>query len=377
MSRKVGCDFCSAQGLSDELIKIISKHSRTDIFGKSYRSPICIPVKLVLAGFKPGEIYFVPRAQIQLPEDLNLREISIIFFPDLEIWEREILDDNGDKDKGARHFILVLVPYFTKVILQDGVYWVHLFPNNPAVQLLLNCLDGHWVGNENYSNWARDEARARDRGNEGSVDDGGGQNENTTARQYEAIIQRQQTQINNMCSQMQRFLDERMRANGNVAAQQEPQQALVQGPPAVQEPVQEPVQKPLQRGVVHLRNFNQRRKPTVLSLNQYGTIRRLVEAWEEHHHYMVDDISTNKQHEEMSGCKSPKMTFSKIKRIHRKVQDCVRELHSNDANVTDPAKMLEAAEWLDANEKLDQTIAKYGWVLNNNTLEIKGRVDHN
>ncbi len=71
--REQGCKFCTAQGLTDEQVKTISKHQTSDIFSKSYRSEVSIPVMVCLAGFVPNvnvESYFVPRAAIQLPHSM-------------------------------------------------------------------------------------------------------------------------------------------------------------------------------------------------------------------------------------------------------------------------------------------------------------------
>ena len=137
--RKVGCDFCSAQGLQDDQIKTISNHSKNDIFGKSYRSPLSIPVMTCLAGFVPDkEKYYVPRTKVNLPIGITIEDLSLILFPELTTWKREQDSDEGDKSEGARHYLYKIIPYFTMCIIQDGIYhWVQKFPQNPAVGLLL------------------------------------------------------------------------------------------------------------------------------------------------------------------------------------------------------------------------------------------------
>jgi hypothetical protein len=145
--REQGCKFCTAQGLTDEQVKTISKHQTSDIFSKSYRSEVSIPVMVCLAGFVPNvnvESYFVPRAAIQLPHSVCLKDMSKYLFPDLQKWEEEYQSEMGDKCKGAMHFLQKMIPFLTECILQDGVFWIHKFPRNSAVQLLLGRLQGKW-----------------------------------------------------------------------------------------------------------------------------------------------------------------------------------------------------------------------------------------
>jgi hypothetical protein len=100
-----------------------------------------------LAGFVPNvnvESYFVPRAAIQLPHSVCLKDMSRYLFPDLQKWEEEYQSEMGDKCKGAMHFLQKMIPFLTECILQDGVFWIHKFPRNSAVQLLLGRLQGKW-----------------------------------------------------------------------------------------------------------------------------------------------------------------------------------------------------------------------------------------
>lgn len=110
-----------------------------------------------LAGFVPNkEEYWVPRATIQIPAETDINRLSNILFPDLGTWKMEQQSAEGDKSKAALHFLHKLVPYFSKCVIQDGVFWTTLFPRNPAVATLTRKLRGNWQG-QDYSGWARKE----------------------------------------------------------------------------------------------------------------------------------------------------------------------------------------------------------------------------
>ena len=58
------------------------------------------------------------------------------------------------------------------------------------------------------------------------------------------------------------------------------------------------------------------------------------------------------------------MTFSRIKRIHQRVNDKVEEMLANKAkdikmSMTKRDKQLVAAQWLDLHERGDRTLNKY------------------
>ena len=136
---------------------------------------------------------------------------------------------------------------------------------------------------------------------------------------------------------------------------QAPSQAVLQP----QKPQPSPAQPKL-----HIRDYGSRKKPTINTLQSYGTIKRLVEAWYAEDHALVEKITKSNEKRDILGCASPKMTFSRIKRIHQRVNDKVEEMLANKAkdikmSMTKRDKQLVAAQWLDLHERGDRTLNKY------------------
>lgn len=154
--RKAATTFLTAQGLPPEIVKTITKH-KIEVFIQSYVCELSIPVCTCLAGFLPnrkGDEYFVPRSMIGTPGDMNVEQICHLLFPDYERWNNEQRSDGGDKSKGAIHFLMEVIPFLSEVIVQDGIYWVKKFPNNPATRELISRMENR-TGLQNYLDWAK------------------------------------------------------------------------------------------------------------------------------------------------------------------------------------------------------------------------------
>ena len=154
--RKAGSVFCTAQGLTGAQVKTLTKHKQ-DVFDKDYLCELCIKVMTTIAGFLPNndnDCYYVPRAMIGLPGDLEAGELAKLLFPNLTIWREEHQSANGDKSSSCSEFLYTVIVYFAEVICQDGVLWIHNHKNNPAVNELKRLLDGR-TGAENYVSWTQ------------------------------------------------------------------------------------------------------------------------------------------------------------------------------------------------------------------------------
>lgn len=155
-NRKVGATFCTAQGLNPAEIKTVTKHKQ-DVFDKNYMCELSIKVMTTLAGFlplDPLDKYYVPRAAVGLPGDLDPDQLATILFPKMEMWKNELDSASGDKTKGARTFIHTVLPYLSEVIAQDGVLWAKHHAQNPAFLAVQNQLDGK-TGSQNYAAWCQ------------------------------------------------------------------------------------------------------------------------------------------------------------------------------------------------------------------------------
>ena len=130
--------------------------------------------------------------------------------------------------------------------------------------------------------------------------------------------------------------------------QQAPLQQQAEAPSqAVLQP-QNPKPSPAQP-MLHIRDYGSRKKPTINTLQSYGTIKRLVEAWYAEDHALVEKITKGNEKRDILGCASPKQTFSCIKRIHQRVNDKVEEMLANkvkdiNTSMTKRDKQLVAAQ---------------------------------
>lgn len=402
--------------MTPDEVKSMSKH-KVDNFDRSYACQVSIPVCCCLAGFLPKkEEYYVPRATIEIPQTLSLEHLTAILFPDYTEWKGEIESEHGDKSKGAEHFFYEIIPFFVQCIIQDGIYWIQKFPRNPAVQLLLKRLDGKWP-EQNYSMWARDKRReckekmkvwedSRNLEKEKLVHELGkarvaAETALEEKRKLGEEIAHLRT-VNHQILQCLQSLQEKYItlssvSNNSFTAQQssldsveqeqlprlqmllqqddnqeEQQQLLRQQQPQQQEQQQqqEQLQQPQQQQLQHLRSFESRLVPTVESLNSYKTVRNLVEHYYDHAHHL---LATTKE-SDIIGCRAQKMTYSKIKRIHKRVDDKMIELEGSLENAKKKGTMtsrggvlvakVEAAQYIDVHERKDLSLNKYDKYLN-------------
>lgn len=160
--------FLTAQGLTEGAVTTMTKH-RDNNFTRSYRAEMSVQIACTLAGFLPKEDddqYYVPRANIPLPNNLdNDKEkfdaLVDHLFPSIKVWKQELLSPEGDKGhyESAIHFLTQVLPWFAKVILQDGPIWLQMFPNNSAKNVLVHKMTVdpkgiELMGGINYTQWA-------------------------------------------------------------------------------------------------------------------------------------------------------------------------------------------------------------------------------
>ena len=125
---------------------------------------------LALAGWLPGEEFELRgRRLIKLPSSLSLEQWTDCCFRYRREWIQEAEGEGGDmygKDKtGAAHFLKEFLPHMALVILQDGVLWLDMFPNNSAVRVLRNISwmeekEGGTLVKVFYEDWARTQLSA-------------------------------------------------------------------------------------------------------------------------------------------------------------------------------------------------------------------------
>jgi hypothetical protein len=88
-----------------------------------------------MSGHKRGEdSYFVPRALV--PLQYSIAWYCTKLLPNLGLWRQQSRSRGGDKSICCDKFLNHVLPYFTEVLIQDGIYFVKDFPNHPISQLL-------------------------------------------------------------------------------------------------------------------------------------------------------------------------------------------------------------------------------------------------
>ena len=169
--RKCAITLCTSQGLSEDQVTTMSKH-RDNHFQKSYRAELSAPICTTLQGFLPNEptdAYYCPRAHCELPpmllDENNFKIFMRYFWRSYERWETELLNEARCQSrlKAAKHFIHEVIPWLTKIILQDAPFWIDEFPQNSAVILLLQkltCDEGMQLLGVNFTHWAREQRKS-------------------------------------------------------------------------------------------------------------------------------------------------------------------------------------------------------------------------
>ena len=71
------------------------------------------------------KVYFVPRPDLPLERSLEWYCRRLI--PDLEKWRTEARTLQGDKSTCCDKFLNQILPFFVKVLVQDGIYFVMIF----------------------------------------------------------------------------------------------------------------------------------------------------------------------------------------------------------------------------------------------------------
>jgi Centromere DNA-binding protein complex CBF3 subunit, domain 2 len=147
--RTASIEHASAVGeLSPEIIATMTKHgaSRDGMANllKHYMTELHPELLRVTAGFdKDDRAYRVWRTQFDVDQWVRQvtapgddREVVDVVFPHYRRWKEQQESEWGDKSEAAENFIKKTLPFLAKVVLQDGVYWIHDFPDHPVSRLL-------------------------------------------------------------------------------------------------------------------------------------------------------------------------------------------------------------------------------------------------
>jgi len=165
--RKQGMEYASAIGeLEERILESMSKHNQKKI--SRYVTEIPRPVMSVMSGNdKAVATYFNSRSQLAFPYGIQLIEIATRLFPRRPEWIAQRQDETrGDNSEAAKNFLHMTLPYLAAVIFQDGIYWIHEFPNHEASRLLLQCMPSWYP---QWAAWARQDCEFREANREESA----------------------------------------------------------------------------------------------------------------------------------------------------------------------------------------------------------------
>jgi Centromere DNA-binding protein complex CBF3 subunit, domain 2 len=149
--RRSGTEFASAQGeLTTQEIVSMTKHSMPNqsTLEASYHTELSRRILECMAGFprQRGQ-YSVPRTRIPIEElwPLGLDDLIVRLFPSYPTWVDQWKSELGDNSYAAENFLEGVIPFFAKVIAQDGCFWILKYPNHEVSILLRNVLGPEYV----------------------------------------------------------------------------------------------------------------------------------------------------------------------------------------------------------------------------------------
>jgi hypothetical protein len=377
--RKCAITLCTAQGLTEDQVSTMSKH-RDNNFQKSYRSEISAPVATTLQGFNPNvpwDTYFCPRAHVKLPEKLQNRDNFLILMKWLwkpyEQLQNELKEPHKcqKREKSATHFLHTVIPWLTKVLLQDAPFWMDAFPRNPAVQyfkLQMSTSEGTSIFGENYSQWAYN-TRANikvqvslEQAKRQATIDANATIIRQNAEMAEKMIhiENQNTELKNQLRQLMHRLDQATPRQDPPIAPQQGNVSIVNSLIANSTAMHAPAMRAPEMTInERLNRGNDEIIPTIFTCNGYQTVKKLVSLSTQHRHDVILKGGHN-LFAKNGPLKRHKDRWIKVARILKRCRD-----HMED-NEDDFATMEMAAEDLDKNERKNMNMNKYSDFISNN-----------
>jgi hypothetical protein len=137
MSRKAAIEFLTSNGFNMDQVGMLSKNSTKEkVLSRHYVTQLPNDVLKCVAGFKKNEPYNVPRTKLLPPSGYTWDQLVPFLFPEAQRWKEELEGENGDDCRSSTKFFSEILPFLAMVVMQDGVLWTELYPQNSASQLL-------------------------------------------------------------------------------------------------------------------------------------------------------------------------------------------------------------------------------------------------
>lgn len=153
-----GIEQASRHGMVDTEISTMSGHIDSKI-QRVYLTNLYPKLMKVMAGFRRDDQYFIARSKLPYGPYANIEEAITKVFPESANWKEQQKGVFGDTDKSAENFFQDLLPYFTRVILQDGPLWLKNYPKNEYSRNLRRRLGQPYV---TWANWAISEIQRKE-----------------------------------------------------------------------------------------------------------------------------------------------------------------------------------------------------------------------
>ena len=130
--------YGGSQGLTGEQISTVTKH-RQDKLHTAYMPEVEEETLKVMSGFKKWEHRYVKTEHVQFPgrDQEAYLQLGIRFLiPEYDRYLSEHSSTAGDKSTAAENFLLHVLPYFCRRILQCGYWFIEEYPHHHLTQIL-------------------------------------------------------------------------------------------------------------------------------------------------------------------------------------------------------------------------------------------------
>jgi hypothetical protein len=368
--RKQGMETGSIAGLTQDQLSTLSKH----ISGKvaRYVTELYPPTLAVKAGFKNEEDYFVPRDRLRPP--VPHFNVTDTMFPLRRRWIEQQAGPRGDKTRAAHAFLHELLPFLAMVAFQDGVFWIHEYPNHEASRLLLHVMPDWYPA---WAEWARGfvtyELSNQQRSKVARLNQAAQASYNCLRQELHTYQRRNEQGIQKIHDLM--LLEERRRAAMAVTPSPTAASGQRRGASAPAVPP-EPRRLPLEEAAAPSQQEQQQARPVMQTIHHripafpVSLPATFVRLLEEHRRFNLDSFekSTSKN----SWGTGRRVAFSKRMYLYKKIVAQAHLLRGNDN--FDRSKMKRAAEMLDHKRtNARKTLSKFLEVLKQEDPATKAR----
>ena len=126
-----------SESMAPHQISTMTKHV-LDKMHQAYYPEVDKKLCAVMAGFSNDEKWYVPRTYLDQPPNnaTSWAACCSYLMEGYPVWLQQRHSAEGDKSSCAYKFLDEILPFFTEVLIQDGIYMIEEFPNHPMSQHL-------------------------------------------------------------------------------------------------------------------------------------------------------------------------------------------------------------------------------------------------